>query len=823
MGRKCLTLAAILFIGILCSLPARAADGGRRFAILIGVNRYSNRNLPDLEYAEQDVLELKRLLTPTYNVRLLLGSAKGKDLASKANIERAFNALFRSELSKDDTVLIALTGHGQQVSIDRKGHKGNEPFFCPSGAVPGDVSTLINLSELIERLAERGGGTNLLMVDACRNDPDPTRGRGIDGEMISQLPAGMAVFLSCSQGEKAHESKKAGGGHGLFFHYVLEGISGTGGRNSQGDVSWDHLVAFVKDKVMYDAPKLLGNQAVQQTPRVLANLGPSPILLPHPAPVEFFNRGVAAQNSRDYVKAIEQYNEAIRLDSKYVEAYNRRGWTYNDKGDYDKAIADYNEATRLAPKYIWPYNNRGVSYRAKGQYDKAIADFTEAIRIEPKGSDLLYRNRAWAYELKGDHDKSIADYTTAIQLDPKNAGSYTARGNAYRAKHDYPNAIKDFTEVIRLEPRNAQAVRERGLVHVEKKEYDEAIKDYTEAIRLDPKYTLAYYHRGTAYRYFQKDRDKAIADYTEVIRLNPATLTYEGKNVLADSHRERGYAFSEKQEYDKAIADLNEQVRLAPKSMVAYNDRGNTYLAKKEYDKAIADYSEAIRLGPKWHIGYFNRGLAYGYKKDYDRAIEQYTLALQLNPKYERAYNNRAGAYERKGDKEHAKADRETLEKLKRGAAPASGAGGMAVTTTANAPNTPASNSRTQHWDSKEIFARESAYLGGLGGYTDAGANLKDAAAHRGYARSHGPTEVTDNLVDKYRQQFDLQARKGEAAARTFYAEASARLASYDIDLKGPRANSKDPKVHEEWAKARSLDMVKKEIERKARLVMESR
>src|SRR5262249_53074534 len=136
--------------------------------------------------------------------QLLLGGADGSKRATKANVYQAVDGIFRAGLTKDDTVLIAVAGHGQQFTTQRDGQKRDEPHFCPRDAVPGDQATTLNLSTLIERLSQRGGGTNLLLVDACRNDPDPTRGRGgIDGDMMVSLPKGMAVFFSCSKGEKA--------------------------------------------------------------------------------------------------------------------------------------------------------------------------------------------------------------------------------------------------------------------------------------------------------------------------------------------------------------------------------------------------------------------------------------------------------------------------------------------------------------------------------------------------------------------------------------------------------------------------------------------
>jgi serine/threonine protein kinase len=259
---------------------ANVPAGARRVALLVGINSYDNRNFPDLLYAERDMQELASLLRQDYQVHMLLGTGAYGQRATKHNIERALNELLRSGLSKDDTVLIAVVGHGQQFAVQRDGSRRDEVFFCARDSVSGDAATMVNLSGLIERLAERGGGTNLLLIDACRADPDSTRGPGIDGDPVLNLPRGMALFFSCSKGERAEESTKAGGGHGLFFHFVLEALRNEGIRNANRELTWSALVFHVKERMEAEAPMLLG-PGVMQTPRELANLGRSPVVLGH--------------------------------------------------------------------------------------------------------------------------------------------------------------------------------------------------------------------------------------------------------------------------------------------------------------------------------------------------------------------------------------------------------------------------------------------------------------------------------------------------------------------------------------------------------------
>ena len=64
-------------------------------------------------------------------------------------------------------------------------------------------------------------------------------------------------------------------------------------------------------------------------------------------------------------------------------AYNNRGNAYTAKSDYDRAIQDFDQSIKLNPTYIKPLNNRGLAYLRKGDYDLAIESFDEAITLNP--------------------------------------------------------------------------------------------------------------------------------------------------------------------------------------------------------------------------------------------------------------------------------------------------------------------------------------------------------------------------------------------------------------------------------------------------------
>jgi uncharacterized caspase-like protein len=241
----------------------------------VGVKQYRHADLPDLKYTERDVEELATLLeagSAFTSVRLLTTS-RGKTRPAQAptadNVRRALEELLRGT-SKHDLVLVALAGHGLQARVEGK----DQAFFCPSDAQPGRPETLIGLHGLFRQLEESGAGVKLLLVDACRNDP--RSGRSLDADSVPRPPQGIAALFSCSAGQRAFESSRLGGGHGLFFHFVLEGLRGKASR--ENEVTWDDLSAYVKRRVPRAVTEVIGDGA-RQSPHLVANLTGEPAVL----------------------------------------------------------------------------------------------------------------------------------------------------------------------------------------------------------------------------------------------------------------------------------------------------------------------------------------------------------------------------------------------------------------------------------------------------------------------------------------------------------------------------------------------------------------
>lgn len=123
----------------------------------------------------------------------------------------------------------------------------------------------------------------------------------------------------------------------------------------------------------------------------------------------YLMRGDSYSETQDYVHAIADYDQAIRLKADYAEAYNNRGYAHYWNYEGDKAIADYTQAIKLRPDYAYAYNNRGAAYMASGHPSQAISDFDQALKIQPDFPQA-YTNRGNAYLRLGRFNLAFADF-----------------------------------------------------------------------------------------------------------------------------------------------------------------------------------------------------------------------------------------------------------------------------------------------------------------------------------------------------------------------------------------------------------------------------
>ena len=120
-----------------------------------------------------------------------------------------------------------------------------------------------------------------------------------------------------------------------------------------------------------------------------------------------FTAGRKFYSKRMYNGALQEFDQAVKIDPSNFRAIYWRGRVYLKMGHYDKATADFKMVVTLKPHYARPYHNLGWLYYQKGKYEESIHYLNKAIELEP--------NNGWAYYTRGRSHFQKGDLQSALR------------------------------------------------------------------------------------------------------------------------------------------------------------------------------------------------------------------------------------------------------------------------------------------------------------------------------------------------------------------------------------------------------------------------
>ena len=207
-------LAALLAALAVLSGTRAAVPGESRLALVIGNAAYfpSDASLPNAANDARLVAETLRDLG--FRVRLL----ENADHAAMRSKIREFEDELRRE---GGVALLYFAGHGAQLE--------GRNYLMPVGAGVTNELELrgrtVDATELVERLRATGSRLNIVILDACRNNPlyKPTvanaRDAGAPVGLASMRPAaGTLVAFATESGRVASDGS---GGHGVYAKHLV--------------------------------------------------------------------------------------------------------------------------------------------------------------------------------------------------------------------------------------------------------------------------------------------------------------------------------------------------------------------------------------------------------------------------------------------------------------------------------------------------------------------------------------------------------------------------------------------------------------------------
>jgi tetratricopeptide (TPR) repeat protein len=131
---------------------------------------------------------------------------------------------------------------------------------------------------------------------------------------------------------------------------------------------------------------------------------------------DLYKKGINSMSNEKFEDAVRSFELALRLDSKYVDAWVKKGYSHFHLGEYNSAITSYDKALEVDINNVEPWNLKGLAYYRLRNYDKAIASCEKAIDVNPNEAMVWY-NYACYLVLSGRIDEGLEALKRSIEID----------------------------------------------------------------------------------------------------------------------------------------------------------------------------------------------------------------------------------------------------------------------------------------------------------------------------------------------------------------------------------------------------------------------
>lgn len=407
-------------------------------------------------------------------------------------------------------------------------------------------------------------------------------------------------------------------------------------------------------------------------------------------PVKLFERGQNAHGRGNLLKALEFYEEAIKVRPEFPEAEFQRGSVLVALGRLPEAESALRRAIELRKDWSLPYSAIGALLVRLNRDAEAETFLRQATKLD-KNNYLALRMLADVRLRSGDAKEALELTRRATDDSEAPAAAWFLRALAERATGDNISALASLNHLLEVEPANLAGLIERAEVRIAAGDKQQAIQDLVVAVSLikDDKASAsrvaaAYELAGNpdeARRIAQaaglisagttaEDVNKVIGAPEEIEAANSADPDVSRKALegllqknpksamllarLGDSYRKTdpprsleyyrraieieptnanyatGYssALVQARRFADAVAILRRVLAVAPDNYAAHANLATALYSLKHYPGALAEYQWLLTVKPDLTVAHYFIATAHDHLGEYQQALAAYEMFI---------------------------------------------------------------------------------------------------------------------------------------------------------------------------------------------------
>jgi len=200
----------------------------------------------------------------------------------------------------------------------------------------------------------------------------------------------------------------------------------------------------------------------------------------------------------EFEKAVEAYQNAIKLDPNHAAAHLALGKLYLDRNDLNRAISELRIALKLSPGLDGVHAGLGRALRATDDATAAINVLKQGVERNPSDQEARYVLGQTLLSLgRADEGRSEMEEYRRVQDQISQTNSLFESAVEYAQAGELDRAESLLREAVRLAPQYAPALRVLGAVLLNRGNTQRALEMLQQALALNPLNSETYFDIAT--------------------------------------------------------------------------------------------------------------------------------------------------------------------------------------------------------------------------------------------------------------------------------------------------------------------------------------
>lgn len=309
-------------------------------------------------------------------------------------------------------------------------------------------------------------------------------------------------------------------------------------------------------------------------------------------------------------------NERARLEKRYTDnaeayqAYLRGRYYYNlvSEDDIKKAIESFNQALRIDPNYALAYAGLSAAYAtASGWFwpsreasPKAREFAQKALALDEQLAEAHAALASVRFSYDWDFAAAEQEFKRALALNPGLADAHHGYGGYLAFMGRFDESLTEMKRVGQLDPLSPLLVTQPGLPSYLAGRYDEAIAYNLKGLEIDPNVSMIHLQIGITYA-VKGEGAKGVAEIQRSIELgdhSPAAQT-----VLAFAYARAGDRAAAQQTLKRALSSSTGDVMpyFVATAYAALGEREQTFAWLERAYRERSAHMVWLKTDPRWN------------------------------------------------------------------------------------------------------------------------------------------------------------------------------------------------------------------------------